>query len=117
MCESSLHMCITSSRWASLWGECPTTIMCGRTKVTGNKPLKSHIGTSIIAHKSKKGGTRNRMKSIEYDKSRLKQALEIISEWNSLGGGFCEAHDVQCHVDFYRQSAQDVLDIVKTLEK
>ena len=58
----------------------------------------------------------NKIESINFDKSRYKQSLEIISEWNSLGGGFCAVHDVQCQIDFYRQSAQDALDIVKKLE-
>ena len=58
----------------------------------------------------------NEIASINFDKWRLKQALEIISEWNSLGGGFCAVHDVNCQRDFYRQVAQDALDIVKKLE-
>lgn len=59
---------------------------------------------------------KNQIKSINFDKSRLKQALEIIAEWNSLGAGYCQENDVECQRDFYRQVAQDALDTVKKLE-
>ena len=59
----------------------------------------------------------NEIESINFDKSRLKQALEIIAEWNSLGAGYCQENDTECQRDFYRQVAQDALDVVKSLEK
>jgi hypothetical protein len=58
----------------------------------------------------------NENKSDNYNRSRLKQALEIIAKWNSLGAGYCQENDVECQRDFYRQVAQDALDIVKKLE-
>ena len=75
------------------------------------------MNNEITELKVKLSLAENEIASINFDKWRLKQALEIISEWNALGGGFCAAHDAQCQIDFYRQSAQDALDIVKKLEK
>jgi hypothetical protein len=59
---------------------------------------------------------KNKSKSDNYNSSRLKQALEIISEWNSLSLEFRVKHGSDGARDFYRQVAQDALDIVKKLE-
>ena len=86
-------------------------------------PLKDDLREQLVTYKHKLEQAehdltlaKNEIESINFDKSRLKQALEIVAEWNSLGGGFCEAHDIECQRDFYRQVAQDALDIVKKLE-
>ena len=70
----------------------------------------------IIDLKVKLSLAENKSASLKYDNWRLKAALQIVSEWNSLSSGFFEREDKQAQIDFYRQVAQDALDVVKKLE-